>query len=91
MSNAYDHATEATEISMLEDQLDPTLCSAIRRYFDRRRIAVLERLIPGEQEYKGAWKGLELHELRQMLSEEVDDEDAYTAMFEWRRDIDGAL
>ncbi len=78
------------EIEAKERDIDPVLSAAIRRFIMRRHAAMLDRAIPGEKEYKGAWREKELWELRQMLAEEVDDELVYTAMFEWRRDIDGA-
>lgn len=78
------------DVANLQLVVDPILVAAVDRYLLRRKEAILQRLIVGEAEYKGAWKTKELWELRQMIAEEVDDKDAYTAMFEWRRDIDGA-
>ena len=78
------------DVANLQLQLDPTLVVVVDRYLLRRKEAILQRLIMGEAEYKGAWRTKELWELRQMIAEEIDDKEAYTAMYEWRRDIDGA-
>lgn len=67
----------------LEKQLDPELVDALDRFYFRQRIAVLERVVVGEQEYKGKWKTLTPRELRAMEREEELDIIAYRAMAEW--------
>ncbi len=70
-------------IQELQQQLDIELVDAMDRYYFRQRIAVLERLIEGEKEYKGKWKTLTPRQLGAMEREEELDIIAYRAMAEW--------